>query len=154
LTIAQIEALPPEQRDRLWSRSVPVLRRAPGYLVLDGGRLIVTHAGIRDEMLGRWNRQISEFCLYGDVAALDTHGRPIRRDWAAARAADEDAPLIIYGHTVVDELCWVNRTLDIDTGCVFGGQLTALRYPEVELVSVQAHQAYGSRHMAAEEGSA
>lgn len=151
VTIAQFEALPAQRRDQLWSRAVPALRRAPGYLVLDAGRLVVTHAGIGDAMIGRWNRGIAEYCLYGDVEALDPHGRPIRRDWAAVRAAGPDAPLIVYGHTVVDELCWVNRTLDIDTGCVFGGQLTALRYPECELVSVAAHQVYSPRRLAEQE---
>jgi protein phosphatase len=151
VTIAQIESLPTDRRDRLWKRAVPALRRAPGYLALDGGRLIITHAGIADDMIGRWNRGIAEYCLYGDVEAIDTHGRPVRRDWAAARTAGADAPLIVYGHTVVDELCWVNRTLDIDTGCVFGGQLTALRYPECELVSVAAHEAYSPRRAAEQE---
>jgi protein phosphatase len=153
VTIAQIESLAPERRDRLWQRAVPMLRRAPGYLVLDGGRLIVTHAGIADDMIGHWNRGIAEYCMYGDVEAIDAHGRPIRRDWGAVRAAGADAPLIVYGHTVVDELCWVNRTLDLDSGCVFGGQLTALRYPECELVSVTAHEAYSSRRAAEHEQS-
>lgn len=37
---------------------------------------------------------------------------------------------------------WLNRTVNIDTGCVFGGKLTALRYPELEFVSVTASQTY------------
>ncbi len=146
LTIAEVEGLPAEQRTDLWRRSLHVLRRAPGYLLLDAGRLVVTHAGILDGMLGHWNRRIADFCLYGDVAGVDQHGHPIRRDWAAARQAGEDAPLVVYGHTVVDEPRWINRTIDVDTGCVFGGQLSALRYPEMELVGVPAAQPYSHHH--------
>ena len=43
---------------------------------------------------------------------------------------------VIHGHTPVRELRWHRETIDIDTGCVFGGELTALRWPERELVSV------------------
>jgi protein phosphatase len=146
-TIEEGNALPAEDRQRLWQRVLPVLNAAPGYLLLDGGRLVVTHAGILDGMLGRWNRRIASFCLYGDVVGVDAHSRPVRRDWAALREAPEGAPLIVYGHTVVDELCWVNATLDLDTGCVFGGQLSALRYPEMELVSVPARRAYAIRRI-------
>jgi protein phosphatase len=37
---------------------------------------------------------------------------------------------------------WVNNTLCLDTGCVFGGRLSALRYPERETVSVAAHRVW------------
>jgi protein phosphatase len=147
-TIEEGNALPPDVRDRLWQSALDALREAPGYLLLDDGRLVVTHAGIQDAMLGRWNRHIAEFCLYGDVTGIDAQGRPLRRDWAAMRQADAQAPLIVYGHTVVDELQWVNRTIDLDTGCVFGGQLSALRYPELELVQVPAAGAYSVRRSA------
>jgi protein phosphatase len=146
-TIEEGNALQAEERQRLWQRVLPVLSAAPGYLLLDGGRLVVTHAGILDGMLGRWNRRIASFCLYGDVVGVDAHSRPVRRDWAALREAPEGAPLIIYGHTVVDGLGWVNATLDLDTGCVFGGQLSALRYPEMELLSVPARRAYATRRV-------
>ena len=50
--------------------------------------------------------------------------------------------MVVYGHTPVPEPEWLNRTINIDTGCVFGGKLTALRYPEKELVSVPAERTY------------
>ena len=50
--------------------------------------------------------------------------------------------MVVYGHTPVPEAVWVNGTINIDTGCVFGGRLTALRYPERELVSVPARETY------------
>ncbi len=148
LTLAELEALPQEEQEALRPRLIALLQNAPGYLILDGGRLVVTHAGIRDEMIGRWNRAIQAFCLYGDVASVDPEtGLPSRRDWAASRPDEQAArgPLIVYGHNVVDEVREVQRTLNIDTGCVFGGQLTALRYPEMELVQVPAARAYFQR---------
>jgi protein phosphatase len=49
---------------------------------------------------------------------------------------------VVYGHTPVPEPQWLNQTINIDTGCVFGARLTALRYPEMELVSVPAAAQY------------
>jgi hypothetical protein len=50
--------------------------------------------------------------------------------------------MVAFGHTPVPDAEWLNNTIDIDTGCVFGGRLTALRYPERELVAVPAAQVY------------
>ncbi len=144
-TIAQLEALPQEEQAALRPRLITLLQSASSYLMLDAGRLVVTHAGIRDEMIGHWSRAIQAFCLYGDVAGAHAEtGLPVRLDWAASRAEEQAAagPFIVYGHNVVEEAREVRRTLDIDTGCVFGGSLTALRYPEMELVQVSAARNY------------
>ncbi len=96
-------------------------------------------------MIGHWSRSIQAFCLYGDVAGTDPQtGLPIRLDWAARRSDEQatNGPLIVYGHNVVEEAREVRRTINIDTGCVFGGRLTALRYPEMELVQVPAARPY------------
>jgi protein phosphatase len=112
------------------------------HLVLDGGRLVVAHAGLRRALQGRDAPAARAFALYGDpTGALDEHGLPIRRDWAR----DYRGPAVVYGHTPVDEPAWVNGTICVDTGCVFGGRLTALRWPERELVAVPAARAYASR---------
>ncbi len=144
-TLAELDTLPPEQREALKPRLISLLQNAPAYLILDEGRLVVTHAGIRDAMIGQWSRAIQAFCLYGDVAGTNPEsGMPIRLDWAASRAEEQatTGPLIVYGHNVVEEPRNLNRTLNIDTGCVFGGSLTALRYPEMELVRVPAARNY------------
>jgi protein phosphatase len=144
-TIAELDTLPPEQREALKPRLISLLQNAPGYLILDEGRLVVTHAGIRDAMIGQWSRAIQAFCLYGDVAGTDPQsGLPVRLDWAASRPEEQATagPLIVYGHNVVEEPRNLNRTLNIDTGCVFGGSLTALRYPEMDLVQVPAARDY------------
>ncbi|HEY7357973.1 MAG TPA: metallophosphoesterase, partial [Ktedonobacterales bacterium] len=144
-TIAQLEALSQEEQAVLRPRLIALLQSAPGYLILDAGRLVVTHAGIRDEMIGHWSRAIQAFCLYGDVAGTHAEtGLPMRLDWAASRAETQAAagPFIVYGHNVVQEAREVRRAMDIDTGCVFGGSLTALRYPEMELVQIPAARDY------------
>lgn len=110
------------------------------HYVLDDGKLVVAHAGLKQELQGRTSRGVREFALYGETTGeTDEFGLPVRYDWAR----DYRGPaMVVYGHTPVPEPEWINRTLCIDTGCVFGGKLTALRYPEKELVSVPAAREY------------
>ena len=112
----------------------------PSHYVLDGGRLVVAHAGLKAGYQGRESGAVRSFAMFGETTGeTDELGLPIRFDWASHyRGAAE----VVYGHTPVASPEWVNNTLNIDTGCVFGGRLTALRYPEHELVSVAAHRAY------------
>lgn len=145
VTLAAYEALPRDERRELRER----LRRLHEegriypYVILDHGRLVVAHAGIREEMIGDWSERIRAFCLYGDVdrEAL-AGGVLIRRDWAQHYHGEAR---VVYGHTVVDEPRRVGNTINIDTGCVFGGALTAYRYPEDTTVSVPARRAYANR---------
>ncbi len=110
------------------------------HYVLDAGKLVVAHAGMKAELQGRASGRVREFAMYGETTGeTDEFGLPIRLNWAEAYRG---AATVVYGHTPVPEPQWVNRTINIDTGCVFGGKLTALRYPERELVSVPAHQTY------------
>ena len=110
------------------------------HLVLDGGRLVVAHAGLKEAYQGRASGRVRSFALYGDTTGeTDEFGLPVRYPWAddyRGRA------MVLYGHTPTPDPEWVNNTLCLDTGCVFGGRLTALRYPEKELVSVHAERAW------------
>ncbi|NJO23625.1 MAG: protein phosphatase [Sphingomonadales bacterium] len=116
------------------------LDRLPFHLWLDGGELAVAHAGIRRDMLGHTTSATRAFCLYGDTTGeRDEFGFPVRRNWAARY---NGTAAIVYGHTPIVMPDWVNNTICIDTGCCFGGQLTALRWPERELVSVPAFDVY------------
>ncbi|UQN07705.1 polynucleotide kinase-phosphatase [Deinococcus sp. QL22] len=116
------------------------IERLVSHLVLDDGRVVVAHAGLPEKYQGRSSGRVRSFALYGDVdGSKDELGLPVRRDWARTY---KGAAQVIYGHTPVARPVWVNRTIDIDTGCAFGGSLTALRYPEQELVSVPAHAQY------------
>ncbi|WP_197901613.1 polynucleotide kinase-phosphatase [Rhodocytophaga rosea] len=110
------------------------------HYVVDQGNLVVAHAGLREDMQGRGSGAVRAFCLYGETTGeTDEFGLPIRYNWAADY---KGKATVVYGHTPVPEPEWLNHTIDIDTGCVFGNALTALRYPEKELVSVPAAKVY------------
>ena len=107
---------------------------------LDGGKLAVAHAGLKEEMIGRGSGAVREFALFGDTTGeMDEFGLPVRRDWASGYRGKTT---VIYGHVATSETQWVNNTLCIDTGCVYGGRLTALKWPEKQIVSVQAARVY------------
>jgi protein phosphatase len=135
-SLAQLESEAPEFRTQV----AGFLDGLVSHYVLDGGKLVVAHAGMKAEMQGRGSGQVRDFALYGETTGeTDEFGLPLRYNWAA----DYRGPaLVVYGHTPVPEPEWLNRTINIDTGCVFGGRLTALRYPELELVSVPAARVY------------
>jgi len=135
-TIAQLDG----EGEAIRARAVAFLSQLPSHAWLDGGRLAVAHAGIRESMLGKSFPRAHDFGLYGDTSGrTGADGLPERFNWAADYGGET---AIVYGHTPVAEVEWLNNTLCIDTGCVFGGKLTALRWPEREIVSVPAHQAY------------
>lgn len=114
--------------------------RLPSHYVLDGGRLVVAHAGLKEEYHGHTWERVRQFALYGDTSGgRDEYGLPVRYNWGA-RYRGEAA--VVYGHTPILTAQWQNNTIDIDTGCVFGNTLTALRWPERELVSVAARKRY------------
>jgi polynucleotide kinase-phosphatase len=135
-SLEQLEREAPDFRERV----IQFLDGLVSHYVLDGGRLVVAHAGMRERMQGRDSVRVRDFALYGETTGeMDELGLPVRADWAAGYRG---AALVVYGHTPVGQPEWVNGTINIDTGCVFGGRLTALRYPEREWVSVPARQAW------------
>lgn len=136
LTWAQMEQQPAEFHEafRRYYESLP------GHLHLDEGRLAVSHAGLLEEMIGLAHRSIRDFGLYGETTGeIDEFGLPVRYQWALDYRGKT---AVVYGHTPVPEAEWLNETMDIDTGCVFGGKLSALRWPEREVVSVPAQETY------------
>jgi protein phosphatase len=110
------------------------------HYVLDDGKLVIAHAGLKEVMQGRGSGKVREFCLYGETTGeTDEFGLPVRYNWAAEYRG---RAMVVYGHTPVPDADWLNGTICLDTGCVFGGRLTALRYPERDLVSVDAKAVY------------
>jgi protein phosphatase len=135
-TLAQLEA-----ESETFKEEVRLfLEGLPSHYLLDDGKLVVAHAGLLEYLHGRDSGRVRSFALYGQTTGKkDENGLPIRGIWAT------DYPgraLLVYGHTPVQHAAWLNRTINIDTGCVFGGRLSALRYPEGELVSVPAARVY------------
>ena len=139
-TLAEIDALPDDVRATFADELSGFLDGLVSHYVLDDGKLIVAHAGMKEEMQGRGSGRVRDFALYGETTGeTDEFGLPVRFDWASEYRGQA---MVVYGHTPVPEPDWLNRTVNIDTGCVFGGKLTALRYPEKEFVSVPAAQTY------------
>ncbi len=135
-TLQQLESQPPEFHTRL----ADFIDKLVGHYVLDQGRLVIAHAGMKERYIGRASGRVREFALYGETTGeTDEFGLPVRYNWAAEYRGPAH---VVYGHTPVPEADWLNRTINIDTGCVFGGKLTALRWPEKEIISVAARQTY------------
>jgi protein phosphatase len=135
-TLVQLEEEPEEFRES----AREFLDKLVSHVVLDDGKLVVAHAGLKQSYQGRSSARVRDFALFGETSGeTDEFGLPTRVEWAADYRGDA---AVVYGHTPVAEPEWVNNTIDIDTGCVFGGRLTALRWPERELVSVAAAETY------------
>ena len=142
-SIEQLDALPQPERSELQAAILSFITEAPPYLVLDESKLIVAHAGIKQEMIGKVSKRIQDFTLYGDVTGERTpDGLPVRRDWAAQYRGNA---FIVYGHTPVPKPVPFRKTVNIDQGCVFGGRLTAMRYPEMTFEHVRAKRTYYER---------
>ena len=131
-TLAQLEPLPD-----LRARAEPFIDSLVSHYVLDDGKLVVAHAGLKESLQGRGSGAVREFALYGETTGeTDEYGLPVRHNWASEYRG---RAIVVYGHTPVPHPQWLNRTICVDTGCVYGGSLTALRYPELEQVSIAAH---------------
>lgn len=135
-TIAQIQLQP----EGLGEEMRVFIQGLPTHMVLDSGALVVAHAGLREDLHNTCSDKEKSFALFGDTTGQrDEHGLPERRDWAAEYSG---SAAVVYGHMAVAEARWVNNAICLDTGCVFGGELTALRWPERELVHVPAERTY------------
>lgn len=133
-TVTEFLSLDQTQRNSFRLKFLSLYENAPLYHVLDQGKIVIAHAGIREDYIGKNNSKVKTFVLYGDITGQNNaDGTPVRRDWAKSYQGNA---IIVYGHTPVKEPRVLNNTYNIDTGAVFGGKLTALRYPEMELVSV------------------
>jgi protein phosphatase len=139
-SLAELDGLSEENREAASEEVVRFLDSLISHYVYDHRQLVVAHAGMKEEMQGRGSGKVRDFALFGETTGeTDEFGLPVRWDWATEYRG---RAVVVYGHTPVPEAEWLNRTINIDTGCVFGGRLTALRYPEKELVSVAATATY------------
>jgi protein phosphatase len=135
-TLSQLEREIPEFVEKL----IVFLDGLVSHYVFDQGRLVVSHAGLKESYQGRSSGRVREFCLYGETTGeTDEFGLPVRLNWAEEY---QGKALVVYGHVPSREPRFLNNTVCIDTGCVFGGNLSAYRYPEGEIVSVAAAREY------------
>ncbi|CAM3809177.1 bis(5'-nucleosyl)-tetraphosphatase PrpE [Cytobacillus oceanisediminis] len=133
-TVDEYEELDSKERMEIRQKFMELYEKAPLYHVLDSKRLVIAHAGIREDYIGKHSSKVKTFVLYGDITGeKNPDGTPVRRDWAKQY---EGKAAIVYGHTPVKEVRKIKNTYNIDTGAVFGNKLTALRYPEMEILSV------------------
>ncbi|MCL2631855.1 MAG: polynucleotide kinase-phosphatase [Coriobacteriia bacterium] len=129
----------PSQADFI-SEVATFLDSLVSHYVFDDGKLVVAHAGIKERYQGRSSGRVRSFCLYGDTTGeIDEYGLPVRLPWALDYRGKAT---VVFGHTPTPEVESVNNTFCIDTGCVFGGKLTAFRYPEKQIVQVDARREY------------
>jgi Calcineurin-like phosphoesterase. len=139
-TVEELNALNDSQRKSVISHFKELYEDSPMYLILDNKKLIVAHAGIPEKYIGYYGKNVRRFVLYGDITGeRNPDGTPVRLDWAKDYRGSS---LIVYGHTPVKEPRFLNNTVNIDTGCVFGGSLTALSYPEMKVSSVKSSMPY------------
>ncbi|WP_312870347.1 polynucleotide kinase-phosphatase [Gordonia asplenii] len=135
-SLAQLESMGTDFR----SAATQFMSGLVSHYVLDGGRLVVAHAGLKEAYHGRSSSRVRSFALYGDTTGeTDEFGLPVRLPWARDYRG---AAVVVYGHTPTPRAEWVNNTICLDTGAVFGGALTALRYPSREIVSVPAEEVW------------
>lgn len=140
-TVAELKVLSKEEYTLIRSKYMELYESAPLYLTLADKKLVIAHAGIRSDYIGRTDNKVKTFVLYGDITGeQNPDGSPVRRDWA--KNYTDKKSFIVYGHTPVKEPRLINGTINIDTGCVFGGKLTAFRYPEKETISVPSKQPF------------
>ncbi len=139
-SIAELDSFDESIRSHCCKGIADFLYSLVSHYVLNNGKLVVAHAGMKQEMQGRGSGKVRDFALYGETTGeTDEFGLPVRYNWAAEYKGPS---MVVYGHTPVPEPEWLNRTINIDTGCVFGGRLTAMRYPEKEFIFVPAAETY------------
>ncbi len=139
-TAAEYASLNKKEQKLIRNQFMKLYEDAPLYLEIPEVNAFVAHAGIKEELIGRTDKKVRTFVLYGDITGeFDGNGMPIRRDWAKHYHGDR---WIVYGHTPVKNPRIVNNTINIDTGCVFGNELTALQLPEHNIISVPSNQPF------------
>src|SRR5690606_7172019 len=79
-TMAQLAREP----EGFGARVAEFLDSLVSHYVLDRGRLVVAHAGMKEELQGRASARVRDFALFGETTGeTDEFGLPVRYHWAA-----------------------------------------------------------------------
>jgi len=143
-TVDEFLKLPEEKREILKNRFLEFYEKLPLYIIINNN-VVVAHAGIKDEYIGRTDKKVKSFVLYGETTGKFTpEGFPERVDWTKKRKVKPDSPKIVYGHVVFPEPYINNKCYGIDTGCVLGNKLTAYIPEKEEFLFEKAKKQYYS----------
>ncbi len=144
-TVEEFLSLPESEQEKLRKEYISYYEKCPLYLIIntEKEKIVVAHAGIKDEMIGKTGKKVEAFVLYGETTGRYTEkGFPERVDWTKNRKVDENSPVIVYGHVVFDEPYINNKCYGIDTGCVLGNKLTAYIPLEDRFIFEKARKTY------------
>jgi diadenosine tetraphosphatase ApaH/serine/threonine PP2A family protein phosphatase len=109
----------------------------PHWITLEDGGLLICHAA--PPVKGKKEKFNKQRAIYGVTTGnRDAQGFPERIDWAPEYDESDSELFVVYGHVTVPQAYILNKSANIDTACVFGGSLTAMRWPEREFVSVES----------------
>jgi serine/threonine protein phosphatase 1 len=102
-------------------------------LYIDLGSHAVTHAGVRPGLpLAEQSRE--------DLLQIKTlDGAPEGPMWWDHYVGP---PVVVFGHHVVKEPMLLPHAVDLDTGCVYGGSLTAFTLETARVTGVRAAEVY------------
>ncbi|MEJ5173410.1 MAG: metallophosphoesterase [Hydrogenothermaceae bacterium] len=141
-TVNQFLALNKNLQEKLREEVIKFYEEIPIYMVINS-KVVVAHAGIKDEFIGRTDKQVKSFVLYGQTTGRYTEkGFPERVDWTKERKISENSPKIIYGHVVYDEPYINNNCYGIDTGACLGNKLTGYVPMEDRFIFVKSKRVY------------
>jgi len=100
------------------------LKDSVSHYVFDKGGLVVAHAGMKESLQGRGSAAVRDFALHGDGTSSQSAPKWVLEYQGAAR--------VVYSHPTITDPLWLNQTVNLATE----GHFTALRYPEMQIVSV------------------
>jgi diadenosine tetraphosphatase ApaH/serine/threonine PP2A family protein phosphatase len=132
----------PETRRVLNDEHYAYFRKLPTFIRLPEHGAVVVHAGVLPSV--PIEKQDAYHLLHAQCLRP-----PERKSYWPSKAPSTHTfwtnhwrgpERVIFGHTVVDKPLVTEHAVGIDTGCVFGGPLTAVVLPGWEIVSVPSKQ--------------
>lgn len=122
--------------DLSFLRSFPLTIQLPEY------QAVTVHGGFLPQP--HWSEQPEE--VVTRIQVIDRYGRPRKRDSASHARPWADfwngPETVIYGHTPRRAVFRRPFSVGIDTGCVYGGRLTAFIFPHRVICQVKALEHY------------